>query len=283
MFKDEECVETLMGLGLTLLQAKTYLGLAKLGVANVKTISKVSNVARQDVYRITPKLQKWGLAEKIIANPTMYKAIPLKNGLLTLLQQKVEENADLQEKTHRLIEDFEENFNTEITIKENPAEFIITSEKSLFVKRVIESMNSAQKSKDAILTVKGFNAMLFNDKEHIKSALKRGVKFRIISEEPENPKATQDLLRDLKNPFFMVKYIPPPTPICMMIFDDEEVNLRMAEGPVPSFWSNNKSIVNLSTRYFNGLWHKIQEPNSPTIINNESIKVKTEKNRSSRQ
>jgi len=103
MFHDEECVQTLMGLGLTLLQAKTYLTLAKLGVADVKTISKVTNVARQDGYRVTPKLQKLGLAEKIISTPTLYKAIPLKMGLSILLQQKVEENTELQEKTKALI------------------------------------------------------------------------------------------------------------------------------------------------------------------------------------
>jgi sugar-specific transcriptional regulator TrmB len=257
MFKEEECIDTLMGLGLTLLQAKTYLGLVKLGVADVKTISKVANVARQDVYRITPKLQKWGLAEKIISTPTMYKAIPLKNGLLTLLQQKVDENAELKEKTRKLIDDFEENFSSGTTLQENPAEFIITSEKSLFRKRIIKSINAAQTSKDSILTLEGFNTMLFNDKQKFKSALKRGVKFRIIVEEPENPQATQELLHDLKNPFFMVKYIPSPASLCMMIFDDKEVHLRMAEGAVPSFWSNNPNIVNLSTRYFNGLWNKI--------------------------
>jgi len=78
------------GFGVNVFAGKTYLGLAKLGVADVKTISKVSNVARQDVYRLTPKLQKCGLAEKIISTQTLYRAIPLKKGLSTLLQQKVE-------------------------------------------------------------------------------------------------------------------------------------------------------------------------------------------------
>ncbi|MCW4047841.1 MAG: hypothetical protein NWE99_09855 [Candidatus Bathyarchaeota archaeon] len=60
----DECVQTLMGLGLTLLQAKTYLALATLGKADVKMISKASNVARQDIYRVMPVLQKLGLGKK---------------------------------------------------------------------------------------------------------------------------------------------------------------------------------------------------------------------------
>ncbi|MEX2723761.1 MAG: helix-turn-helix domain-containing protein [Candidatus Freyarchaeota archaeon] len=61
---DYEYIQTLTDLGLTFLQAKTYLNLAKLGKANVQTIAKASNVARQDIYRIMPSLQKLGLAEK---------------------------------------------------------------------------------------------------------------------------------------------------------------------------------------------------------------------------
>jgi len=99
--------------------------------------------------------------------------------------------------------------------------------------------------------------MLFNGKQDIKSALKRGVKVRVITEEPENPQAIQDMLRDLENPLFKVKYIPPPASICMIIFDDNEVHLRMAEDAVPSFWSNNPNIVNLSRRYFIEVWNNL--------------------------
>ena len=60
----KEQIQTLMAFGLTSLQAKTYLALAKLGKADVKTIAKVSKVARQDIYRIMPTLQKWGLEKK---------------------------------------------------------------------------------------------------------------------------------------------------------------------------------------------------------------------------
>jgi DNA-binding IclR family transcriptional regulator len=54
------------------LKSKVYLTLATLGKADVKTIAKASNIARQEIYRIMPTLQKLGLTEKIITNPTMY-------------------------------------------------------------------------------------------------------------------------------------------------------------------------------------------------------------------
>jgi len=160
-FGTKNTFQTFMGLGLTLLQAKTYFALAKLGVADVKTVSKVSNVARQDVYRVTPKLQKRGLVEKIIATPTLYKAIPLKAGLSTLLQQRVAEDEELQEKTEVLIRNFENNFGSGTAVKENEPQFIITSEETLFHKRITEATDAAQKSKDAIVTLEGCKAIRF--------------------------------------------------------------------------------------------------------------------------
>lgn len=252
----EKHVQTLMGLGLTSLQAKTYLTLAKLGKAEVRTISKASNAARQDIYRIIPTLQKMGLAEKIIATPTIYKATPLEKGLSTLLQQKIEENDELQEKTNALINSFEEN-TAEIAFKEDRLQFIITSEESLFRKRITEATNVAQTSNDVILTSEGLRAMLFHQRQNLKRAMKKGVKIRVIAEKPENKQLINRTTKALEeNSFFKLKYISVPPQICMAIFDNKEVNIRISNGVVPSFWSNNPNIVNLAISYFDKLWNK---------------------------
>lgn len=251
----EKHVQTLMGLGLTFLQAKTYLTLAKLGKAEVRTISKASNAARQDIYRIIPTLQKMGLAEKIIATPTIYKATPLEKGLSTLLQQKIEENDELQEKTNALINSFEEN-TAEIAFKEDRLQFIITSEESLFRKRITEATEAAQTSHEVILTPEGLRGMLFQH-QHLKKAMKKGVKIRVIAEKPENKQLINRTTKALEeNSFFKLKYISVPPQICMAIFDNKEVNIRISNGVVPSFWSNNPNIVNLAISYFDKLWNK---------------------------
>jgi sugar-specific transcriptional regulator TrmB len=56
--KNDEPIQTFMSLGLTLLQAKLYLTLVKLGSqgGEVRKISRESSIARQDVYRILPEL-----------------------------------------------------------------------------------------------------------------------------------------------------------------------------------------------------------------------------------
>jgi len=61
----ERNVEMLIDFGLTGNQARVYLAIARLKLATVGQISKVSKVRREDVYRILPKLEKMGLVEKL--------------------------------------------------------------------------------------------------------------------------------------------------------------------------------------------------------------------------
>jgi sugar-specific transcriptional regulator TrmB len=255
VFQDDECLGVLRHLGLTGLQARIYLALARLGVADVKTISRVSNVARQDVSRVMSGLQELGLVENGASSQDVYTAVPLRKGLLFLLQQKAEETDVLQEKTRRLIEAFDED-SVGMAVREACSQFEVTSELSVLHQKASASTNAAQKSQDSILTLAGFKVMLSYGQD-VKGALGRGVRLRVVTEEPESPQAARDLLRGFEHPLLTVKYIPAPVPICMMLFDDKEVQMRMCEDDVPSLWSNNHHIINLSKKYFVEMWGKL--------------------------
>ncbi len=85
----ETTTETLTELGLTLNQARIYVALlSSERLLTVKEISKITNITRQDVYRIMPSLQNNGLVEKTITAPTMFKATPLKLGLSILVENR---------------------------------------------------------------------------------------------------------------------------------------------------------------------------------------------------
>jgi sugar-specific transcriptional regulator TrmB len=259
MIQESKCTQTLTKLGLTLLQAKAYLALTKLGKAEVKAISRVSNVARQDVYRVMPTLLKLGLVEKIVATPTVYQAVPLKDGLSTLLQQKTAEDAKLQKNAEKLIEDCQETGGGVVARVDEP-HFIITSERALFRKRIAESTNTARKSSDAIYSPDGFRAVLFHQRKHLKRALKRGVRIRIITQKPENKKFIRKITESLrKSTSFELKYTTDLSPINIVIFDNMEVNIRITEGTVPSLWSNNPNFVKLAMSYFDDMWSKAHD------------------------
>lgn len=259
---DDPCIQTLMKLGLTLLQAKAYLALAQLGKAEVKTISKTSNVARPDIYRVMPTLEKIGLAEKIIANPTMYKATPLKEGCYILLQNKTQEHTELQQQTLDLIKNFHEN-NDKTNLQEETQQFIICSSETLLLKWLYGRPNTAQISIDYMGKWESTKVNLFNSLQNLKRAMKRGVKIRVITEKHEDDKSLQKIIQTLKkNPLFEIRYLSQPVPVETALYDGMDVGLCIAipmGKSVPSLMSNHPQFLKVMTTYFEEIWNTAQD------------------------
>ena len=256
MIQDEH-IQTLTEVGLTLLQAKTYLALAELGKADVKTITKDSNVARQDTYRIMSQLQKLGLAEKILTKPTMYKATPIKEGLSILLQNKKEEYTKLKKKTTSLVSNFHTK-KAKLALLEERTQFIITSEMTLFLKIHRNQAHQAQESVDIMIPLISVPSKFEDEWLYLKAPLKRGVKIRVIKQESEEKTILPVLQTLAKNPSFELRYLAAPIHFGMHIFDKEEVTIQISEKVLPSLWSNNPHVVELAASYFNEMWNKTQ-------------------------
>jgi len=257
MLQNDETIKILMDLGLTCLQAKTYLALTTLEKAEAKEISKISNVARQDIYRIMPTLEKLGLAEKVIATPTLYKATPLKEGSFTLFQKRTKEHTALQEKIKLLVNNDDKERNINAMVHEETSQFIITSERNLFLKKMEKAISELQLSNNALIKSDGLKTMLFYHYQQLKRAMERGVKIRIITERSEE-KSTINEQAIKKNPLFELKYSSTPVPVGMAIYDNKEVNIRISDTLGPILWTNNPYVVKLAESYFENMWNNAQ-------------------------
>ena len=252
----EEAVQTLVNLGLTVLQAKVYLALAKLGTSTGRTTAKEAQVASQDVYRVLSELQEKGLAEKIIAKPTMYKATPIKVGLSILLQYKKEEYIETEKQAKIISNNFCENGNQKIL---HEYEFIITSEINLLFKMHEKLADTTKKSIDFVAPMKMSEKMLFHNCQYIKRTIKRGVKIRVIAQKVNGETIAENPKPLLKNPLFELRYLPETSiPFGMHIFDKQEVTLAVSEKPIPSLWTNNPHVVKLAEVYFEDMWNNAQ-------------------------
>jgi sugar-specific transcriptional regulator TrmB len=259
MTQNEELLKTLMELGLTFLQAKTYLTLSNFDKAEVKTIAKISQVARQDIYRIMPELQKMGLAEKIIATPVMFRATPLKEGFTMLINKKMEENKDIQKRTQALLKNYERENECQVSSEEFQ-EFIITSERALFLKNMREAISEAKTSKKVCLRLKDLETMLFLYCQDLKQAAERGVNIQVLTEKTE--KIVN--LQAYKSRIFEVRCTSEPIPVSIDMYDNREVNIQLAYNQtVPNLWTNNANLVKIAEIYFEHMWNKAQEFKTP--------------------
>jgi sugar-specific transcriptional regulator TrmB len=253
MAQEEEPIQTFVNLGLTYLQAKVYVILLRLGGAGteVRKIASASAVARQDVYRILPRLQKMGLVEKIVAIPTLYRPISLEDGIAILMKKRTEDYQDVQKKAKLLLENF---VVPDIEHKEDSSQFIITSERTLFMKRVREDVAKTESTIDIIYGDEKLRTILFHTFDEFKKASVREIKIRAITYRNDDQPLDKNLQVLSKKTSFELRLISRDIPVGLVIFDDKEVNIRTMHSIVPSLWTNNRNVVKLAKFYFDCLW-----------------------------
>jgi sugar-specific transcriptional regulator TrmB len=84
----DENTDLLLGLGLSLNQARVYLAILKLEKTTVGQVAKASKVRREDVYRILPTLEKLGLVERLLGKPTEVRATFISDALTLLVKEE---------------------------------------------------------------------------------------------------------------------------------------------------------------------------------------------------
>jgi sugar-specific transcriptional regulator TrmB len=249
-----------MKLGLTLLQAKIYLTLVKFESADVKTISKASKIARQDVYRVVPSLQKLGLVQEIIGKPMVYRPTPLKQGYNLLLEDQSQKHIELEKQAKNIIKNLDD---LEVQmIRERDPQFMINHSEQLLTKWFDELIHSTQETLDVMCGWRAVNLAFPFDTQDIKLMLKRDVKIRLITDENADLSAIQRMLvANEKNILFDVHFVDE-VPVEMAISDRKQVGLNIAlpstiKG-VPSLWSNHPQFLRVMVGYYESFWEKTQ-------------------------
>jgi len=265
-------LDVLMKLDLTELQAKTYLTLTRFDKAEVKKISEASKIARQDLYRIIPTLEKLGLVEKIIATPILYRAIPLSEGTLSLFQKKSNEITSIKSNLEMLILQSEENIAD--TTEECDTSFVITSERKRLVAK-LEKAYSESETSDIMLPGHALNFLGFHFYECLISALTRGARIRVIAKKEEMRPTTLQKLKNLKGyPNFEIRFAESSFNFGMAICNGKEVNITISENDVPSLWTNNPQIVSMSQMMFDNQWNATADKGPELIFKNETDHLK---------
>jgi sugar-specific transcriptional regulator TrmB len=224
--------------------------------ATVETIAKNANTASQQIYRIMPTLKEQGLVEQIVSSPTKYKALPLKDGLSTLLKRKVHKHKELETKTKKAIQTLKTP-NKENTPQETP--IIRVCEKHVWYHKLKKHLYNAQTSIDVIDSWKGFRHVLPELSTFSGKTAKRGVMTRLIIEEIKSREKIS------RNDLLEIRYVPPPPHPNMVIVDkkillftistDEDNQVELV------LWTNNQHLVRVFQEYFEMIWRNLSEKN----------------------
>lgn len=268
----EDEIQILESFGLTFNEARVFLALTLLGTANVKEISKSSNVAREAVYRVLPRLQKLGLVEKEIAWPTRYTAIKLDDAVTVLLALRNKETRDLQEKVKVLLRLKSKKAKMEPL---EDSKFLLVPAKNMLISKIEDELDRAQKSISVVTSNKRFLDAVDIFSEAIEKALSRGVKFRIVTSNVKRTLSPAILEVGNNDPRIEIRYAPSDPKCAATIIDKKEVLIITKPATElccesPALWSNNSSLVNIVEDYFEILWMTTLEKPEHSINGNQN-------------
>jgi sugar-specific transcriptional regulator TrmB len=252
----DTAVDTLVDLGLSLLQAKAYFALATSGTQTGRSLAKISKIASQDIYRLLGELAEKGLVEKIIAKPAKYRAIPLPDGLKELLKRR-------QEQTEKLVKEAEwiskaaEAFPV---VEEEGGEFRVLPNREPIIRMSREIFLTARSNIDLMNEAQEIIKLHDQHFEPKKIALKNGVQIReLIGKSVSEAGLPLPLINLAKsNSLLKVRMLDAPPTARLMIKDSKEVFVATTckQGTLsqPFLWTNNPVIVQIVQQWYNYLW-----------------------------
>ncbi len=263
--QNEELIATLQDLGLTRVQARILTALANLEEATVETTAKTAHIARQHLYEPLAVLEKKSLLQKVISNPTKYRALPIQEVCSILMKIRNKENYELQHKVSKLIKNLEKHKTQSATeVKET----LLITGVSAFLHKINAATASAQTSFDGTADIELFRHGMVDSGEIHRASVKRGVHYRHIISLPEKRivKLGDEDLR--KNPLWKVRFSFRPLIFQMTIIDKKEVFISLHPHVMREcqyYWSNDICFLTLAQSYYDNLWKQASKSRSRRV------------------
>ena len=268
-------LQTLVDLGLTLVQARVYLTLVRFGASRTLAISKISKVAQPDIYKALSKLQELGLVEKLIETPFEYRAIPVNTGVSFLLETKRMQYEKVRAEARLLLDTFKDMKLNSADQPKGSRVFLIPEGRAV-IERINTAIAKAQISMDFLLSWKRFSRGIASTfAESIESAWAKNVKIRFIIENTLKSETAKQLIQYcIEKPSCQIKFIPYHPKVVLGIYDKKEVSIivnpKTELAGSPTLWSNNPSLIAIAKDYFEKLWltaikSNFKSPRTPKI------------------
>ncbi|MBN1784394.1 MAG: hypothetical protein JW815_01460, partial [Candidatus Bathyarchaeota archaeon] len=258
---NDENTDLLLGLGLSLNQAKVYLAILKLEKAKVGQLAKFSKVRREDVYRILPILEKKGLIEKLLGKPTQVRATPISDALTFMVAEEKnifdERLLGMKKSIQRLsIKDWKQ------PLPKESIYILIAEKKAIFAKTSRLIRNSRKEV--ALIADKGrIMPVLSHFSNECKQAIKNGAQVRLIFEGDIPDVLLKEKVNKLIDGASVhIKFHNEPLNHFIMS-DDKEVLITTSKetglGESPSLWTNNSNLIGVLRNSFESDWNKAED------------------------
>jgi sugar-specific transcriptional regulator TrmB len=272
----EDLVEKMTNFGFTINQAKVYLSIVQAGKTGVGRISKNTQLHRQDIYKLLPKLEKMGLITRTIDKPFMIEALPIKKALESIISKE-------KEKSDQKIAQLEKNLNElSDTIQQQPeskedARFTLLTTDEAILNRSEQSFKKRIKNLMLVTTVEQIKTPATHFFHTYTQKIEDNkAKLRLIIVGTENKEEVTQIAEKIapRNGSFKVKLIDRCACKNYQLIDDKEVWIathQKTQAGYPSIlWTNDPNIVGAYRESFNETWSSSR---AATVYRNPLVKI----------
>ena len=258
----EKLTEKLADFGLTVNQAKVYLSVVQSRITNVPRIAQNTQLHRQDIYKMMPKLEKMGLITRLIGKPAKFEALPIEMALESLV---LNVRKEAEERIARLKDSLEtlkkEVKNAQKTVpRQKDPQFVLLTTDAEIKNKMDLVFEGASREFCIVTTPRLAPRIIHFISERIKMLAKKGAKTRIIIENSANDDAASNLFGKLKpiNGNVVAKQLFRDSLMPYRIIDGKEIWITLTketESGRPCFlWTNAPNIVKFYRQNFERAW-----------------------------
>jgi sugar-specific transcriptional regulator TrmB len=259
---DDENTDLLLGLGLSLNQARVYLAVLKLEKTTVGQVAKFSKVRREEIYRILPALEKMGLIERLLGKPTEIRATFISDALTFLVAEEKRKSDE------RLLgmKSTVKKLSLKEWVQQPPEEesiFILIPDKKAILAKTSGLIRDSRKEVALIADKTRILPILSKFSDEWTRGIKSGFQIRLILE-GDSP---DGLLKEKVKKFISgasvhVKFHCEPLNHFIMSDDKEALITTSKEsglGESPSLWTNNSNLIGVLRTGFESDWKKAED------------------------
>jgi sugar-specific transcriptional regulator TrmB len=258
---DDENTDLLLGLGLSLNQARVYLAVLKLEKTTVGQVAKFSKVRREEIYRILPALEKMGLIERLLGKPTEIRATFISDALTFLVAEEKRKSDE------RLLgmKSTVKKLSLKEWAQQPPEEesiFILIPDKKAILAKTSGLIGDSRKEVALIADKTRILPVLSRFSDEWKRGIRSGVQIRLILEGDSPDASLKEKVKKLIGGVSVqVKFHCEPLNHFIMS-DDKEALITTSKksglGESPSLWTNNSNLIGVLRTGFESDWKKAE-------------------------
>ena len=259
---NDENTDLLLGLGLSLNQARVYLAILKLEKATVRQVAKFSKVRREDVYRVLPSLEKMGLIERLLGKPTEIRATLISDSLTLLVTEEKNKSDERLTGMRSMVQ--------KLSLKDwkqpPPGEesiYILIAEKKAILAKTAGLIRNSRKEVALIADKERIILILSQLSDECKQAIKEGAQIRLIFEGDSTDGLLKEKVQKLIDGASVhVKFHCKPLNHFIMSDDTEALITGSKEsglGESSSLWTNNSNLIGVLRTSFESDWKKAED------------------------